>query len=71
MTKPKFKPRGMVRPDTVFHLCSRVDGEWYATITARSDLKAGDPIVAIAGPFADLEQAKAHNGQCMELSRRN
>src|SRR6516165_2200566 len=61
----------MVRPDTVFHLCSRFDGEWYATITARSDVKDADPIVAIAGPFADLEQAKAHNGQCMELSRRN
>jgi hypothetical protein len=71
MTKPKFKPRGMVRPDTVFHLCSLVDGEWYATITARSDVKGADPIIAIAGPFADLEQAKAHNGQCMELSRRN
>ena len=71
MTKPKFKPRGMVRPDTVFHLCSRFDGEWYATITARSDVKGAEPIVAIAGPFADLEQAKAHNGQCMELSRRN
>src|SRR5262249_42995587 len=37
MTKPKFKPRGMVRPDTVFHLCSRFDGEWYAIITAKSD----------------------------------
>ena len=71
MTKPKFKPRGMVRPDTVFHLCSRVDGEWYATITARSDVKGAEPIIAIAGPFANLEQAKAHNGQCMELSRRN
>jgi hypothetical protein len=69
MTKPKFKPRGMVRPDTVFHLCSRFDGEWYATITARSDVKDADPIVAIAGPFADLEEAKAHTGQCMELSR--
>jgi len=71
MAKPKFKPRGVVRPDTVFHLCSRFDGEWYATITARSNVKDADPIVAIAGPFADLEQAKAHNGQCMELSRRN
>src|SRR6516165_10917996 len=68
MAKPKFKPRGVVRPDTVFHLCSRFDGEWYATITARSNVKDADPIVAIAGPFADLEQAKAHNGQCMELN---
>ena len=71
MTKPKFKPKGMVRPDRVFHFCSRFDGEWYATITTRSDVKDAEPIVAIAGPFADLEQAKAHNGQCMELSRRN
>jgi hypothetical protein len=47
------------------------DGEWYATVTARSDVKDAEPIIAIAGPFADLEQAKAHNGQCMELSRRN
>jgi hypothetical protein len=30
-----------------------------------------DPIITIAGPFADIEQAKAHNGKCMELSRRN
>ena len=71
MTKPKFKPRGMIRPDTVFHLCSRVDGEWYATITARPDVKDAEPIIAIAGPFADPEQAKAHNGQCMELSRQS
>jgi hypothetical protein len=71
MAKPKFEPTGMVRPDTVFHLCSRFDGEWYATITARSDVKGADPVVAIAGPFADLEEAKAHNGKCMELSRRN
>jgi len=71
MTKPKFKPRGMIRPDTVFHLCSRFDGEWYTTITARPDVKDAEPIIAIAGPFADPEQAKAHNGQCMELSRRN
>jgi len=61
----------MVRPDTVFHVCSRFDGEWYAAITARSDVKGADPVVAIAGPFADLEEAKAHNGKCMELSRRN
>ena len=37
MTKLKFKPRGMVRPDSVFHLCQEIDGEWYAIITARSD----------------------------------
>jgi hypothetical protein len=61
----------MVRPDTVFHLCSQFDGEWYAVITARSDVKGAEPIVAIAGPFADLERAKAHNAKCMELSRRN
>ena len=69
MTGPKFKPSGMVRPDTVFHLCSRFGRDWYATITARSDVRGADPIVAIAGPFADLEEAKAHNGQCTELSR--
>jgi hypothetical protein len=68
MTKPKFKPRGMVRPDTVFHLCSR---EWYAIITAKSDGKGAEPIIAIAGPFGDREEASAHNGKCMELSRRN
>jgi hypothetical protein len=71
MTKPKFKPGGVVRPDSVFHLCREIDGEWYAIITARSDVKGANPIIAIAGPFADIEQAKAHNGKCMELSRRN
>jgi hypothetical protein len=71
MTKPKFKPRGVVRPDSVFHLCRQIDGEWFAIITARSDGKGAEPIIAIAGPFADIEQAKAHNGQCMELPRRN
>ena len=50
---------------------SSLQSVWYATITARSDGKDAGPIIAIAGPFADLEQAKAHNGQCMELSRRN
>src|SRR5215470_16811741 len=39
MTKLKFKPRGMVRPDSIFHLCQEIDGEWYAIITARSDGK--------------------------------
>jgi hypothetical protein len=71
MTKPKFKPRGVVRPDSVFHLCREIDGEWFAIITARSDRKGAEPIVAIARPFADIDQAKAHNGQCMELPRRN
>jgi hypothetical protein len=70
MTKLKFKARGMVRPDSVFHLCQEIDGEWYAIITARSDDKGADPIIAIAGPFADGKK-RAHNGKCMELSRRN
>jgi hypothetical protein len=71
MTKLKYKPRGKVRPDSVFHLCQEIDGEWYAIITARSDDKDADPIIAIAGPFGDREEASAHNGKCMELSRRN
>ena len=49
MTKPKFKLGGVVRPDSVFHLCQEIDGEWYAIITARSDDKDADPIIAIAG----------------------
>ena len=71
MTKLKFKPRGMVRPDSIFHLCQEIDGEWYAIITARSDGKGAEPIIAIAGPFGDREEASDHNGKCMELSRRN
>jgi hypothetical protein len=55
MTKLKFKPRGMVRPDSIFHLCQEIDGEWYAIITARSDVKDADPIIAIAGPFAGCQ----------------
>ena len=62
---------GTVPPDSVFHLCQEIDGEWYAIITARSDGKDAEPIIAIAGPFADREEASAHNGKCMELSRRN
>jgi len=75
MTKLKNKrqkvKRGMVRGDTIFPLCSQFDGEWYATITARYAAEDAEPIIAIAGPFADPEQAKAHNGQCMELSRQS
>ena len=52
-----------------FHLCRQVDGKWYATITARSE--GADPIIAIAGPFADLEEATAHNAECMEKTHRD
>ena len=48
-----------------------IDGEWYAIITARSDGKDAEPIIAIAGPFGDREEVSAHNAKCMELSRRN
>jgi len=71
MTKPKFKLGGVVRPDSIFHLCQEIDGEWYAIITARSDGKGAEPIIAIAGPFGDREEASDHNGKCMELSRRD
>ena len=37
MTKLNFKPKEMVPPDSIFHLCREIDGEWYAIITARSD----------------------------------
>lgn len=57
MAKPKFKPRGTVRPDSIFHLCQEIDGEWYAIITARSDGIDAEPIIAIAGPLADREEA--------------
>ena len=74
MTKLKNKrqnvKRGMVRRDTIFPLYSQFDGEWYATITARYADEHSEPIVAIAGPFADVEAAKAHNRKWLELAQR-
>jgi hypothetical protein len=67
--KHKKVKRGMVRPDTIFPLYSQVDGEWYATITARYADADAEPIVVIAGPFADVEEAKAHNRKWLEASR--
>jgi hypothetical protein len=57
----------MVRTDTIFPLYNQVDGEWYATITAR--YADAEPIVVIAGPFAEVEEAKAHNRKWLEASR--
>jgi hypothetical protein len=73
MTKLKLKPgrpkkRGMVQVDTIFPLCHRVDEEWFASITAKFD--NGEPVIAIAGPFADIDEAKARNGKWLELSGR-
>ena len=62
--KHKKVKRGMVRRDTIFPLYNQVDGEWYATITARYAAADAEPIVVIAGPFADVEKAKAHNRKC-------
>jgi hypothetical protein len=74
MTKLKNKrqkvKRGMVRGDTIFPLCSQFDGEWYATITARYAAEDAEPIIVIAGPFADVEEAKAHNRKWLEASSR-
>jgi hypothetical protein len=67
--KHKKVKRGMVRPDTIFPLYNQVDGEWYATITARYADADAEPILVIAGPFADVEEAKAHNRKWLEASR--
>ena len=68
--KHKKVKRGMVRRDTIFPLYNQVDGEWYATITARYAAADAEPIVVIAGPFADVEKAKAHNRKWLEASSR-
>ena len=68
-TKRQKVKRGMVRPDTIFPLYNKIDGEWYATITARYADADAEPIVVIAGPFADVEEAKAHNRKWLEASR--
>jgi hypothetical protein len=54
--------------DTIFCLHSLIDGSFYATVTAKPD--DGEPIILIAGPFATEEEAKAHNGECLELAQR-
>jgi hypothetical protein len=60
----------MVRPDSVVHLCQEIDGEWYAIITTRSDGKDAEPIIAIAGPFADREEASDHNTSSNRLAKK-
>jgi hypothetical protein len=51
----------------IFYLCSKVDGEWYSTITAKLKAEGAEPVVAIAGPFADAEETKAYNDRRREL----
>jgi hypothetical protein len=60
---------GLVHPNTIFPISSYVDGEWYATITAK--LVDGDPVIAIAGPFADREEAQAYNSEYVEYCKRH
>jgi hypothetical protein len=60
----KKAKQGLVRPNTIFPITSRIDGEWYATITAKFD---GEPVVSIVGPFADREEASAHNSMVLEF----
>jgi len=57
-----------VRSDMIFYICSEVDGKWYATITVIGE--DAEPVVAIAGPFADVEEAKAYNDRRRELADR-
>ena len=52
------------------HRCFCNHGEWYATITARYAAQDAEPIIVIAGPFVDVEEAKAHNRKWLEASSR-
>jgi hypothetical protein len=54
-----------VQIDTLFPLLSRIDGDWYAAITAKLD---DEPFVVMAGPFNDCEEARAHNAKWLELA---
>ena len=64
MTKPKLESES---GQDIFYLCSKVDGEWYSTITAKLKAEGAEPLVAIAGPFADAEETKAYNDRRREL----
>ena len=64
MTKPKLESES---GQDIFYLCSKVDGEWYSTITAKLKAEGAEPLVAIAGPFADAEETTAYNDRRREL----
>lgn len=60
--------RTQIKPDTVFSTYREIDGEFYATITAKPE--RGEPIIVIAGPFFTETKARTHNGKWLELATR-
>ena len=64
MAKPKLESGN---GQDIFYICSKVDGEWYSTITVRLHAEGAEPVIAIAGPFADVEETKAYNDRRREL----
>ena len=49
MTRSKFKPSGMVRPDTVFHLCSQFDGNGTPPSLQGPTAKMRGPLLRLLG----------------------
>jgi hypothetical protein len=52
------RARGRILLDTLFSLRQRRGDHWYATVTAKWDDPARDPIVAIGGPFDTEDEAR-------------
>jgi hypothetical protein len=68
--KLKRKRHGEIPRDLIFPMCLVIDDDFYAVITAKADTKDAEPIIAIAGPFTAMEEAKAHNSKWLGLACR-